>query len=472
VCEPSPGRDILVQVRGGASGRGTDGAVSLGLSEVLSALSHALDITEGQARGHAERSCVIGMRLATAIGVDEATRASLFYALLLKDAGCSSNAAKVSALFGADDAMVKSSRRLTDTSSTSQAVLHVLRTAGAGGTVLDRARRVGLVLAAGREGARSLVELRCERGAAVARAIGLEEVVARAIMDVDEHWDGGGYPAGISGDDISLPGRVLCIAQTAEVFWRLGGSDAACDVARRRRGTWFDPALVDALLALHDDRGFWSSLEAPTVKQLEPADRVLVADGERLDRVARAFASVVDAKSPYTAHHSEGVAEIAVDVATALGLDTESRETLRRAALLHDIGKLGVSNRILDKPDRLNESEWSAVRRHPRLSMDILARVSAFKAVAEIAGAHHERLDGSGYHRGLVAEQLDRPSRILAVADVAEALSANRPYRSALGPDEVLGIMRGDADRALDHDALAALEQVLPVWSTAGDGRR
>ena len=170
---------------------------------------------------------------------------------------------------------------------------------------------------------------------------------------------------------------------------------------------------------------------------------------------------------------ADGVAaELRPGLATALGLDTESRETLRRAALLHDIGKLGVSNRILDKPDRLNESEWSAVRRHPRLSMDILARVSAFKAVAEIAGAHHERLDGSGYHRGLVAEQLDRPSRILAVADVAEALSANRPYRSALGPDEVLGIMRADADRALDHDALAALEQVLPVWSTAGDGRR
>jgi putative nucleotidyltransferase with HDIG domain len=439
--------------------------VSLGLSEVLSGLSHALDITEGQARGHAERSCVIGMRLAAALGVDEPTRASLFYALLLKDAGCSSNAAKVSALFGADDAIVKSSRRLTDTSSTPQALLHVLRTAGAGGSVLDRARHIGTVLAAGRDGARSLVELRCERGAAVARAIGLEEVVARAIMDVDEHWDGGGYPAGISGDAISLPGRVLCIAQTAEVFWRLGGSDAACDIASRRRGTWFDPALVDALVALHDDRHFWNSLEAPAVEQLEPADRVLVADGERLDRVARAFASVVDAKSPYTAHHSEGVAEIAVDIASALGLDTETRETLRRAALLHDIGKLGVSNRILDKPGRLNESEWSTVRRHPEWSMEILARVSAFKAVAEIAGAHHERLDGSGYHRGLVAEQLDPPSRILAVADVAEALSADRPYRSALAPDEVLGIMRRDAGRTLDHDALAALEQVLPAWS-------
>jgi len=212
----------------------TERGQELGLSEVLSGLSHALDITEGQARGHAERSCVIGMRLATALGVDEAGQTSLFYALLLKDAGCSANASKVSALFGADDAAVKSSRRLTDTSSTAHALLHVLRTAGAGGSVADRVRHVGAVLGAGRDGARALIELRCERGAAVARAIGLDEVVARAIMDVDEHWDGGGYPAGISGADISFGGRVLCLAQTAEVFWRVGGRAAACDIALRR----------------------------------------------------------------------------------------------------------------------------------------------------------------------------------------------------------------------------------------------
>ncbi|MBV9684728.1 MAG: hypothetical protein JO046_23245, partial [Solirubrobacterales bacterium] len=227
-----------------------DAVAELPLSEVLSGLSYALDMTEGQPRGHAERSCLIGMRLAGALGLDDASRSSLFYALLLKDAGCSSNAARVAALFGADDAMVKSSRRLTDTSSTSQALLHVLRTAGTGGSLLARGHHVGAVLRSGRSGARSLIELRCERGAAVARAIGLDEVTARAILDVDEHWDGGGYPTGISGDEISLEGRVLCLAQTAEVFWQQGGPDAACEIARRRRRTWFDPTLVDALVAL------------------------------------------------------------------------------------------------------------------------------------------------------------------------------------------------------------------------------
>jgi putative nucleotidyltransferase with HDIG domain len=439
--------------------------VELRLSEVLSALSHALDITEGQPRGHAERSCVIGMRLAASMGLDQATRSSAFYALLLKDAGCSSNAARVSSLFGADDATVKSTRRLTDTGSSSEAVRHVLRTAAPGGSPLDKARHVGAVLRSGREGARMLVALRCERGADVVRAIGLGEVAAGAILDVDEHWDGSGYPRGIAGEEISVVGRVICLAQTAEVFWQHGGPAGACQIARRRRGTWFDPALVDALLALEGDESFWRSLELPAVAALEPPDRVLVADGERLDRVAQAFAWVVDAKSPYTAQHSARVAEIAVSLASLLAFDPGALATVRRAALLHDIGKLGVSNRILDKTDPLTAQEWAVMRSHPRWSMEILTRVPAFHDLARIAAAHHERLDGSGYFAGLTASELDPASRILAVADVAEALSANRPYRRALSPDEVLAIMSRDAGRALDPDAFAALGQVLPAWS-------
>jgi putative nucleotidyltransferase with HDIG domain len=445
--------------------RGVADGVELRLSEVLAGLSYALDITEGQARGHAERSCLIGMQLAAAIGLDDDARSALFYALLLKDAGCSSNAARIAGLFGADDAIVKSSRRLTDTSSNRQALLHVLRAAGAGEPTLEKGRRVAAVLRSGRAGARSLIQLRCERGAAVARSIGLSEVVARAIMDVDEHWDGGGYPVGAAGDSISVAGRVLCLAQTAEVFWRYGGPGAACEIVRQRRRTWFDPALVDVFVRLEHDERFWHSLERPAVAALEPPDQVLVADDERLDRVVHAFASIIDAKSPYTADHSEGVAAIAMTLAALLDVDAATRATLHRAALLHDVGKLGVSNRILDKAGRLDPAERDAVRHHPQWSMEILSRVGAFGEVARIAAAHHERLDGSGYYQGLTAAQLDQPSRILAVADVAEALSARRPYRPALDPDDVLRIMRSEADRALDPKAFAALEQVLPEWS-------
>ncbi len=456
--------------KGSANGDANAGGGELRLSEVLSGLSHALDLTEGQARGHAERSCLIGMRLAAVLGLDDEMRSSLFYALLLKDAGCSSNAAKVAALFGADDAVVKSSRRLTDTSSLSESFRHALRIAGAGSPPLTRGRHFAAVLRSGRAGARTLIELRCERGAAVVRGLGLGEVAAQAIMDVDEHWDGQGYPAGISGDQISLAGRVLCIAQTAEVFWQHGGPEAAREIARRRRASWFDPVLVDALLKLEGDEAFWDSVAMPVVTALEPPDRVLVADAPRLDRVAQAFASIVDAKSPYTAHHSDGVAAIAVALARMLGLDTNTQATLRRAALLHDIGKLGVSNRILDKPGPLGPDEWETVRLHPRWSMEILAPVRAFREVARIAGAHHERLDGSGYHRGLTAQQLDSPSRILAVADVAEALCAERPYRHAFSPDEVLSMVRVAAGRTLDADACAAVEDVLPGWAAGGRG--
>jgi HD domain len=249
-------------VEGAPRNRPINGVVDLQLSEVLSALSHALDITEGQVPGHAERSCLIGMRIAAGLDLDDDTRSSLFYALLLKGAG------------------------LTDTASTPQALLHVLRTAGSGGSLLA----------------------------------------------VDEHWDGGGYPAGISGDQISLAGRVLCLAQTAEVFWQHGGPTAACEIARQRRRTWFDPTLVDALVGVEGDARFWRSLETPTVTAIEPTEHVLVADDGRLDLVAHAFASIVDAKSPYTGRHSEGVAAIADALASLLDLDSGPRTTWGNSA--------------------------------------------------------------------------------------------------------------------------------------------
>jgi putative nucleotidyltransferase with HDIG domain len=438
------------------------------LSEVLGALSHALDITEGQPRGHAERTCLMAMRLAEHLELDRRTRSSLFHAALLKDAGCSSNAAKVAALYGADDADVKRDRKTTDHLRPVASVRHLVRATAPGPRA--KVRHLKLLVSHGASGSRALTGLRCERGAAVARTVGLDEVTAQAIRDLDEHWDGRGYPQSRAGEEISLCGRILCLAQTAEVYWQDGGgAAAACTVARQRRGTWFDPALVDALCAIEKDRGFWLTLADADVAALEPADRALLADAAGLDRIAEAFAHIVDAKSPYTGRHSAGVADIAVALAAALGLDVDAQRDLRRAGLLHDIGKLGVSNRILDKPGKLDDAEWAAMRRHPELTLQILDRVPAFRSLAQVAAAHHERLDGSGYFRGLGAAQLDQPSRILAVADVAEALSAERPYREALPPETVLEIMRRDAGHALDAQAFAALEAVLPAWARGAD---
>jgi HD-GYP domain-containing protein (c-di-GMP phosphodiesterase class II) len=442
--------------------------VEIRLSDVVGALSHALDITGGQPRGHAERTCLIAMEVAQRTGLDDDQRSALFYAALLKDAGCSSTAARVAHLYDGDDTVAKSHRRRVDFAETPSAVAHLVRTVAPGRSPLRRARALARILAVGREGSRGIVELRCDRGAAVARAVGLEEEAAVAILHVDERWDGRGAPSGLAGEEISTLARILALAQCAAVFWADGGGAvAACAIARDRRGTWFDPALVDILRDLEGAHAFWGTLNEPHVGAVEPEQRVLLADDERIDRVAMGFATVIDAKSPFTARHSEGVAGIAAGLARTLGLGEDDARSLHRAGLLHDVGKLGVSSAILDKPGKLTNAEWSAMRRHPEWSLQILQRIPAFLELAHVAAAHHERLDGSGYFRGLRAEHLDRPARILAVADVAEALSSERPYREALTTDEVLGIMRRDAGTALDAEAFAALEELLPAWSEA-----
>ena len=434
------------------------------LSEVVAALSHALDITEGQPRGHARRTCLIGMRIGDEWGLDDAQRSSLFYALLLKDAGCSTSASQVAALYGSDDAAVKRDRTTTDHRRPAESIAHLWRqTAPAGGAV-SRARHLRSLVAHGADGSRALTAMRCERGADIARMIGLDEDTARAIRELDEHWDGRGYPDGLGGDAISPLGRILCLSQTMEVFWQEGGPVAACDVARRRSGGWFDPELARIASRLEHDERFWEGLATTDVAGLEPADRVMRIDEAGLDAICAAFARVIDAKSPYTANHSNGVAWIARELANARGLDGVECTMLHRAGLLHDIGKLAVSNRILDKPGKLDDAEWAAIRIHPAMTFEILSRVAPLSDFALTAAAHHERLDGSGYHRGVDGSQLDLGARLLAVADVAEALSAQRPYREALACDEVLAIVGRDAGTRLDASVVDALAQVLPRW--------
>lgn len=432
------------------------------LSDVIAALSHALDLVEGQPMGHSVRSCLIGMRLAEELHLDESQRSALFYGLLLKDAGCSSNAAKVSALFRADDRAVKRDFKTADWSRPLGAAGHVARMARPDAGPLGRARQM---IAVAREAdAREIVEIRCERGADIALMLGLSTDTARAIKSLDEHWDGSGHPAGLAGEDIPLLARVLGLAQTAEVFHRTYGEDSAHEVADRRAGRWFDPSLVQALHSIRSDRDFWSGLEENAwagLAAVEPPDRALMVDASALDRVALGFAKVIDAKSPYTYRHSEGVADIAGGMGAVLDLSADGLRELRRAALLHDIGKLGVSNLILDKRGPLVDEEWAAMRRHTEHTKVILERVPRFRKLAEVASAHHERLDGSGYHRGLRAHELSLEARILAVADVAEALSADRPYRPALAPDQVREIMSRDVGARLCPEAYAALETYL-----------
>lgn len=439
---------------------GVNGHGHIALSGVIAALSHALDLTEGEPPGHAVRSCMIGMRLAGELELDEATRSHLFYALLLKDAGCSANSARMAALFGANDHQAKRTSKRSNWSRAFPRFVWALRTVAPGRSLRARADRLLAVQHEG-EVTRSLMQARCDRGAEIALQLGLSRETAEGIRTLDEHWDGGGQPRGLRGGEIPLLGRILCLAQTAEIFHADGGVDAALQVARRRRGEWFDPGLVDALAAVGGDAGFWASLADGDVSAWEPEERLLLADGDRLDGIAAAFAGVIDAKSPWTYRHSDRTSLIATSLATALGWPEGAIAEIHRGGLLHDVGKLGVSNRILDKPASLTAAEFARIREHPVLGERILARAPGFHTLAPLAGAHHERLDGGGYPYGLTAERLTMPMRLLAVADVWEALTSERPYRPAMSVERALAVLRSEVPDRLDGDVFAALETVL-----------
>ena len=427
---------------------------------MIGGLSYALDLTEGEPAGHAERSCLIGMRLADELGLDEAARGDLFYALLLKDAGCSANSARMAALFGTDDHAAKRSSKRVDWARPWPAFVWAARTAARGQSPAAKVRRLLAVRDEG-EVTRSLMQARCGRGAQIARMLGLSEATAQAIYALDEHWDGAGHPDGLRGEQIPLGARIGNLAQTAEIFWAEGGKRAVYDVAHGRSGDWFDPALVGALDACSPDRPFWLSLERPDLTRYRPVDEPVTADGDALDRIADSFAAVIDAKSPWTYRHSDRTSLIATSIAEALDADAVTLRDLSRAARLHDIGKLGVSNQILDKPAELTDAEFAAVKEHARITHVILDRVPGLRDVAPLASAHHERLDGSGYPHGWTAGRLTMPMRALAVADVYDAMTSERPYRPARSSEYALEALRADVPHRLDSDAVLALETLL-----------
>jgi HD-GYP domain-containing protein (c-di-GMP phosphodiesterase class II) len=434
----------------------------ISLSEVLSALSCALDLTEGAPAGHTMRTCLIGMRIAEAVGIDTEQRSALYYALLLKDAGCSSNAGRMAALFGADDQSVKPRMKVVDWHARGRLALETARAVAPGQSLIDRARQF-VRIARTPEATRELIAIRCDRGASIALQLGFPAATADAIRSLDEHWCGRGYARGLAAGDIPLLARIANIAQTVEAFHDRGGVAAAHRVVRERRGRWFDPTLARIVLEWSADDPWWALLRgdvAGAVVAAEPSDRVIEVDDDGLDGVARAFADIIDAKTPFTFRHSTRVAEMARLVAAKCGLDAVEQRRIYRAGLLHDIGKLGVSNLILDKDGPLTDEERHKVEQHPRFTLDILEHVSAFRGFARAAALHHEKLDGSGYPFGYTAEDLEMPERILVVSDIYDALSSDRPYRKGMVEPVITSILERDRGRRLDPVALDALHDV------------
>ena len=440
-----------------------DNTAAIRLSDLISALSVALDLTEGQPMGHAVRSCIVGMRIAEELRLSQQDRSDLYYALLLKDAGCSTNSARLHQILGADEIQAKREIKFEDWTKPSMSGLqYLLRNILTGAPLTRRlVRAVQLGLQQNRNNA-ELIGARCERGADIAIQLGLSEVTAQAIRSLDEHWNGGGYGHHLKGQDIPLLARIINVSQTMEVFATERGPAAAVQVIQERCGTWFDPEIARVVQGLEHEESLWQRLQSKDVRefvmQMEPGICV-PASPERIDNICRAFAEVIDAKSPYTYRHSVGVAQAAVDIAEGMGLALTSVTLVRRAALLHDIGKLSVSNAILEKRGKLTDAEWQIMRMHPVYTRLILQTITGFDHLAFVAGAHHERMDGKGYPDGLTGAQLPLTARIICVADVFQALTEKRPYREGLPLDVVFSMMEEDGASHLDPECLAVLKR-------------
>jgi len=424
------------------------------LAELVASMSLATDLGLGQPPEHVLRSCVLGLRIAEDLELGEDQRAVVYYVALLAWLGCHADAHEQSAWFG-DDIHLRADRHLADSVGARFVLSHV----GRGRPPARRAAQLGALLISGRDALAAMETTHCMVAGLFAVRLGLGVEVRDGLQHVFERWDGKGSPAGIAGEEIALSARIAVVADIVESFRRLGGTAAAVDVARRRAGGQFDPWLADrvcenadALFSGLDEATGWDAAIAA-----EPALTGRMS-GVELDAALEAIADFADLKSPYTTGHSRGVALLAESAALRAGLGEPAAAELRRAGLLHDVGRIGVSNAVWDKPGALSETEMERVRMHPYLTQRTFSRSPRLAALAEVAAAHHERLDGSGYPRGLAGGALSPEARILAAADAYQAMGELRPHRPARSPEDAARQLREEVRRGrLDADAVDAV---------------
>jgi HD-GYP domain-containing protein (c-di-GMP phosphodiesterase class II) len=436
-------------------------------AEMLAALSLAIDLGLGQPMEHMLRACVLAMRLADEVRLDEDRRATVYYATLLAWIGCHADSYELAAVFG-DDIAFRASAYTVDNRGMPLASL-MLRQVGAGQPPWRRAAKAAGFLVHGARTMHDVIRSHCTSAGVLAAQMGLGARLAPTLAYVFERWDGAGLPDGVRGVDIPLEMRIVQLADTAEVFLRAGGPDAAVDMVRRRRGTQFDPDLADLFCAQAIDfaAGLAEVDPWPAVLRLSPQDATLT-DAE-LDEMLVAMGDFADLKSPFTTGHSRGVSGLAAEAGRRLNLPVRDVTDLRRAGSVHDLGRLGVSNRLWEKVSPLSDAERERVRLHPYLTERILRRVPTLRGIASLAGAHHERLDGSGYSRGAAGATLSLPDRVIAAADAYQAYGEPRPHRPALPKRDRVQRVQDDV-RAGRLDA----EAVQAVLAAAGErlGRR
>ena len=422
------------------------------LAELIAMISLGTDLGTGQPMEHVMRQSLIALRLveAESLGV-------VYYVGLLAWVGCHVDAYEQAKWFG-DEHVLKADFRRVDMAGTA-GHLFVLRHLGAGRAPAERARAGAQFARQGPHAAHEMIENHCLATNALAAGLGLGPEVRDALYQTFERWDGKGVPAQAKGEEISVSARLVTLADVVEIYHRTGGVDAAVAVARERSGTQFDPGLVDVFCS--EAPGLFADIDAVTtwtaVIDAEPALGIAL-DDDALDSALEAAADFTDLKSPWTIGHSRGVADLAYAAATAYGLSDADARLVRRAGLVHDLGRLGVSNTIWDNPGALTPTELERVRLHPYLTERMLASSRPLAALGAIAVQHHERLDGSGYPRGLTGDGITPAGRILAAADAYHAMTEPRPHRPARAAEEAAAELRaGVRDGRFDSAAADAV---------------
>jgi HD-GYP domain-containing protein (c-di-GMP phosphodiesterase class II) len=429
------------------------------LAELVASLSLGIDLGFGQPMEHVLRQCLIALRLADELALAEVQRGAVYYTALLVNVGCHSDAHEQAKWFG-DDIAVKATKYDYDARSPRAAVRAMSYLGGRGNPPLHRLR-VGLAFAvSGRHDLDSdVLGNHAAIAASLAQRLELPDEVSAALACAYERWDGHGWPDGRKGDAVSIVARVVGLAEFAEVSHRLGGVPAVRQLARERSGKQFDPALCALVLERADEifAGLDEVEAFDAVIDAEPSLAVTLS-GARFDASLQAIADFVDVKSPYTLGHSRAVSELAAESGRRLELSDREVRELRRSGLVHDLGRLGVSNAIWDKRGPLARGEWERVRMHPYLTDRMLHDSESLAALGQIAAAHCERLDGSGYPSGLSGAAISRPARILGAADAYQAMCEPRPHRDALTPDEAAAQLRAEVGSGrLDADAVDAV---------------
>jgi HD-GYP domain-containing protein (c-di-GMP phosphodiesterase class II)/DNA-binding CsgD family transcriptional regulator len=428
---------------------------------VVAALSVTSDLTRGHPQGEAMRACLLATQLARRIGLDAGRASDVYYATLLRFAGCAATSHELAAALGGDDIVVRARGDLVDAARPVEGLRLLVGLGDGVGRLrmLSRAPGMARLIA---DGARA----DCEVGVELTRRLGLPDPVSRAVGEGFERFDGRGAPTGRAGTDIAEAARFAAVGFAAVMFDAVGGAAMASQMVSRWSGRALDPQICAAfaeepadLLHLSNPQDLWEA-----VVDAEPAPRRLFRDAATLDAALAGFGDAADLKTPWFHGHSAGVARLARAAASAMS--SVDAALVYRAALVHDLGRVAVPTGIWERPGPLRPEEWELVRLHPYHSGRILARSPVLAPLAAMVGRHHERTDGSGYFAGVRAAELDPPSCLLAAADVLHALGEDRPHRAGLDLAAASRVLSGmplhrDAIRAV-LDAAGAPPASLP----------